>query len=352
MFAAPIAFMLAARQTVTSTRRPSTGRSRGTGTRRWPMVVRRSAAMAAAVVAGLVLAACGGDDGDDTEAGSEESDQAVDDAGGGDFCTDLEAIVDGGVEIMGAVFGEDPDALAGVIDEAAERYPEMAASVRASAPDELSADVATVSEATTAFIEALADADLSSPEAAAAAMEDAPAMGPEVEEASDRIAEYARTECGFDPDEADEALDDVAFPSSPEPPDACAFVDPQVVATAAGIEVNVADEDGGADVDLGIYATKGCSYGNGSMSISTITYAGGLDEVVQSFADSAEDNGGRVVTDADLGSLPASTVLTEVQGYLLITVFEAPTAFSVGFEGNDDPAALVAAAEAVVAATT
>lgn len=53
----------------------------------------------------------------------------------------------------------------------------------------------------------------------------------------------------------------------------------------------------------------------------------------------------------DLGSLPASTLITEVHGYLLITVLEAPTAFSVGFEHNDDPAALVAAAEAVLAGT-
>ena len=312
------------------------------------MVVRRSAAVAGAVVAVLVLAACGDDGGDDARTDDAGTGEA---AAAGDFCADLEAIVTGGVEIMGAVIGGDAATLDTVIDEAGELYPDMAAAVAASAPGDLAADVATMTEATTEIIEALAAADLSAPGAAEAAFEDVPFNDPEVDEAADRLSEHARTECGFDPDEMDSELNESVMPTSAEPPDACEFVDPQIVADAAGIEVNVADEDGGADIDLGVYATKGCSYGNGSLSISTITYAGDLDEVAQSFVDSAEDNGGRVVGDADLGSLPASTLLTEIHGYLLITVFEAPTAFSVGFEGNDDPAVLVAAAEAVVAAT-
>lgn len=310
------------------------------------MVVRRPAAVAGAVVAVLVLAACGGDDDARTEdAGAGEP------AAGGDFCADLQAIVTGGVEVMGAVFSEDPATLATAIDEAGERYPELAEAVEASAPADLAADVATMTEATTEIIEALAAADLSAPGAAEAALVGVAATDPRVDEAAERLSAHARDECGFDPDDVAEEAGDVAMPTSAEPPDACEFVDPQIVADAAGIEVNVADEDGGADIDLGVYATKGCSYGNGSLSISTITYAGGLDQVAQSFVDSAEDNGGRVVGGADLGGLPDSTLLTEVQGYLLITVFEAPTAFSVGFEGNDDPAALVAAAEAVLAAT-
>ena len=173
-------------------------------------------------------------------------------------------------------------------------------------------------------------------------------------EAADRLSEYARDECGYDPDAADQAVEDAAaggVPQATDPPDACTFVDAQVAADAAGMPVDVADQDGGGSFDLGVYATDGCSYGNGSLSISTITFEGDVAEVAESYVDSAEDNGGSVVEGVALGSLPPSTLMTEVHGYMLITVFEAPTAFSVGFEGLSDPAALVAAAEAVLAAS-
>lgn len=257
------------------------------------MTVRRCAVVAGAVVAALVLAACGGDDGGDdsgdTQTGAADAVQAGE--GGGDFCADLEAIVAGGAEIMGAVLDEEPVTLETVVDQASELYPEMAAAVEASAPDDLAADVATMTAATTEIIEALAAADIGAPGAAQAALEGGSFTDPEVADAADRLSDHARTECGFDPDELDQDLGESAMPTSAEPPDACEFVDPQLVADAAGLPVDVADQDGGADVDLGVYATKGCSYGNGSMSISTITYGVDISAVTQSFVDSAEDNG-------------------------------------------------------------
>ena len=158
----------------------------------------------------------------------------------------------------------------------------------------------------------------------------------ELSEAADRLSEHARTECGFDPDAADDDLAAAATPGeAAEPPDACAFVDAGVVVDAAGVDADVTDQDGGGTVNLGVYATDGCSYANGAVSISTITFAGDMDDVVQSHVDSAEDNGGRVVTDVDLGTLPDSTVVTEVHGYMSITVLDATSGY-VGRGGMTD----------------
>lgn len=307
-------------------------------------------------MAAMVLAACGGDDSDDTDAGTgdQAADESTESAMGGEFCADLQALVEQSVEFITPLVGEDPGGLDAALDAVGETYPDVAASAAASAPDELAADVATVTGATTALIESLAATDTADAEAVSAAVEGSAAFGPEMDEAADRLSEYARSECGFDPDESDEPVEDAAagaFPEAADPPDACTFVDAQVAADAAGMAVDVADQDGGGTFNLGVYATDGCSYDNGSLSISTITFGSGIAEVTESYVDSAVDNGGSVVTGVALGSLPPSTLITDVHGFLLITVFEAPTAFSIGFEQLTDPAALVAAAEAVLAAT-
>lgn len=314
----------------------------------------RRAAMAGVVVA-MMLAACGGDDAEDDAAetvDSEPAGEAGEGAGSGDFCSDLEAIVGAGVELMAPIFGEDPAALEAAVADAAETYPDLAAAAVASAPEELAADVTTVTGETEALIEALVAVDLTDREAMSAAMEGSALFSGETEEAADRVSEHARTECGFDPDEAGEATPAGMGAEAATPPDACEFVDAQIVADAAGVSVDVTDQDGGGTFNLGVYATDGCSYANGAMSISTITYTTEVAEVAQTYLDSAEDNGGSVVTGVDLGGLPSSTVITEVHGYQSITVLEAPTAFSVGITDLADPAALVAAAEAVVAATS
>jgi len=314
----------------------------------------RRAAMAGAVLA-VTLAACGGGGDDDTETGADDADQpAASDEGAadsGDFCSDLEALVTTNIGIMMPLLGEDPTGLQTAVTEAEAAYPDLAVAAEASAPTELAADVVTVTDATQALIDALAGIDVSDSAALGAAVDGA--MTSDMDEAADRLSEHARTECGFDPDAADDGLGEAAASgTAAEPPDACAFVDPQVVVDAAGVDADVTDHDGGGNVNLGVYATDGCSYGNGAVSISTITFGGDPAEVVQSHVDSAEDNGGRVVTDVELGTLPAeSTVITEVHGYTSITVLDAPVAFTVGIEDVVDPAALVAAAEAVVAAT-
>jgi hypothetical protein len=310
--------------------------------------------MAGAMVAAVMLAACGGDDSGDTEAGDPAAEESTAGPMGGEFCGDLQALVEQNVEIITPLVGEDAAGLDAALDVAGTTYPDLAESAAATAPDDLAADVATVTGATTQLIEGLAAVDTTDPDAVSAAVEGSAAFGPEMGAAADRLSEYARDECGFDPDAADQPVEDAAaggIPQAADPPDACTFVDAQIAAGAAGMAVDVADQDGGGTFNLGVYATDGCSYGNGSLTISTITFGGDAAEVAESYVDSAEDNGGSVVEGVALGSLPPSTVMTDVHGYLLITVLDAPTAFSIGFEGLSDPAALVAAAEAVLAAT-
>jgi hypothetical protein len=312
----------------------------------------------AAVVLAVALAACGGDDGGDGAASTDpdpaaDSNDATDsnDASGGDFCTDLEAVVDAGVELMTPLFGEDATSLQEVVDDASETYPDLAASAQASAPDQVAEDVATITDNTTELVEALAAVDVSDPEAVGAAFQDSALMSGELSEASTRVGDYAKAECGFDPADASTELEDSVLPQAAEAPDACSLVDPQIVADAGGVTLDVTDEDGGADVDLGAFATKSCSYGNGAMTISTVTFAGDVASIAQDYVDTAESNDGSVIDDVDLGDLPASTLITEVSGFRTITVFEAPTAFQVAFAEVDDPTVLVAAAEAVLAAT-
>lgn len=317
-------------------------------------MVRRAAAAGAVMV--IALAACGGDS-DETEAGEPEVEAdrtAAEDAGtaSGDFCTDLESLVEQEVALMARLFDQDGAALRDQVDAMAESYPELAAAVVAAAPAELEDDVATLAGVTQGILDDLADVDPTDPDAVEAALAGGPDFGPETDEAADRVGDYAIAECGFDPDDAAESFDDGQVADAPEPPDPCTFVDPQVAADAAGVSVDVADNDGGGSFNFPGYASRSCSYGNGSLSITTITFNADPAEAAADHAATAERNDGSVL-DADVGSLPAdTTVVTEVQGMVSITVFEAPTAFTLAFFEVTEPAALVAAAEAVLEATS
>jgi hypothetical protein len=304
---------------------------------------------AAAATLAILLAACGGDDGDDTptESGGTEASGEATGTDGGDFCGDLEAFIAVSTDVTTALFDEDAPALT----EALAAFPEAAAAVEASAPPELADDVTTAAGASDAIVAALDGVDLSDRAAVGAAFQAVEQRSPETEAAADRVSEYARAECGFDPDAAGDTGAESAVPESAEPPDACTFVDPQPVAAAAGVTVDVTDQDGSGDIDLGSVATKSCSYGNGQMTISTVTYAGDVEDARENFIDNVESNDGTVVTDVDLGTLPESTLVTETDGFRSINVLDAPTPFGLGFTTPIDAAALVAAAEVVLAQT-
>ena len=61
------------------------------------------------------------------------------------------------------------------------------------------------------------------------------------------------------------------FADAPEPPD-CDVLDPAVVVEFAGIEGDIADSDGQGDISLPGYWQKSCSYGNGALTLSTISF--------------------------------------------------------------------------------
>ena len=98
------------------------------------------------------------------------------------------------------------------------------------------------------------------------------------------------------------------FADAPEPPD-CETLDAGAAAAAAGIDVDVTDLDGSADVSLPGFWTKSCSYGNGAMSLSTLSFTT-LENAQQFYADNLDITQG-VVLDVALGSLPESSLVIQ-----------------------------------------
>lgn len=311
--------------------------------------MRRQAAGAGAVLV-MALAACGGDDDGSasTAAGSDGSTEQAADAEPGDFCSNLEIVVTQSAEMISALFAGDGARAQAVVEGP---LPAATVAVEASAPADLAGDVGVVAGWTSELLGALEGADLAGGEAddLDPALADMVATDGAVDEAGDRISEYARAECGFNPEAAmDEGI---AMPESPEPPDPCTFVDAAIPASAAGVEVDTSRDNDTANVDLGVFAIRGCAYNRGAMVVSTVTFPGTVEEVVDTYVSSTEDQGGTATTDFDKGNLPDSTLITSANGVATITVFEGPTPFSLGFSDVSDPATLVAAAEAVLAAT-
>lgn len=175
------------------------------------------------------------------------------------------------------------------------------------------------------------------------------------------VISWAEDNCGFE----GIALDD-AFADAPEPP-SCDVLDAAAAAEAAGVDADVSDTDGSFDISLPGFWTKACSYGNGAISLATLSF-NSLEEVQQFYEENLVTANAMIVEGVDLGTLPESTVITqsaggavmgsvptasgpELPGALTISVFEAPIPFSVSFTGEDvTPEDAVAAAEAVLAA--
>lgn len=308
--------------------------------------------LAAGMTAALLAAACGGSDDDDdkAEAGSAGEDAEDTEAPAPTevgFCEGLEGVAADSNRVISGLAGDNPAELAAVVESALARYEENIAAMEAAAPAEIADDVSVMAGAMSQMFDAMQGLDPSDPTAFADVV-DPEVFGPEMQAAGERIADYAREECGFDPDEL--GRDDLVIETA-EPPDPCTFIDPAIAATAAGMDIDVADGDGSGDIDLGSYHTKSCSYANGQLVISTFTFSVGIDELRGDFVRNAEDNDGEVLV-ADLGGLPSSTLIAEVMGLRTVTVFEAPTPFSVGAGDDVAPEALVAAAQAMAAASS
>jgi hypothetical protein len=278
-------------------------------------------------------------------------------AAGAAGCAEVGALLDSQTTFGMALLSGD----AAAIEAGLAELSGLATAATAAAPADVAGEVETLAGAVEQAIAALDGVDLTDTEAMLAALE-----ATEDEATADAfpaVIQWAVENCGYvqaDP-----------FADAGEPPD-CETLDAAAAASAAGIDVDVTDLDGSADVNLPGFWTKSCSYGNGAMSVSTLSFTS-LEDAQRFYADNLDVVGG-VVLDVDVGALPASTLViqtgaasgitTSVPGSdepaaavtpsVQVAVFEAvPIPFSVTFTGEDvDPSAVVAAAEALFAAPT
>jgi hypothetical protein len=243
--------------------------------------------------------------------------------------------------------------------------PEVAQSAVDAAPDDISETVETWVAPFPRIALALAEIDLSDPDAFEQAVAAIDTRASDT--ARGEVEAWAEFNCGWT------SSLDVEVVQAPEPED-CEVLDAVAAAEAAGSTVDVDDLDGSSDVNLPGFWTKSCSYGNGAMSLSTMSF-NSIEDAERFYSTNLGAVDG-VVLDVDLGSLPGSSlaIQTGVGGAagssepterdarvtieaaapatptVQVAVFEAPIPFSVTFTGDDvDPAAVVAAAEAVFA---
>jgi hypothetical protein len=308
--------------------------------------VRSLTVVAATAIVGLAVGS--------TAAGSSTTEPPAGSAATAPGCAEIGALLDTTVAMGNALVNEDAAALAASLAELGD----VVDAAAAAAPAEIAAEIETLVATAEATVSSLEGVDLGDVEAVVAALE---ATQDEATAAAfTAIGEWAVENCGYAAP-GTESLGEVAEPAD------CESLDAAAAAAAAGIDVNVSDLDGSADVNLPGLWTKSCSYGNGAMSLSTLSFAA-VEDAKQFYADNLDAANG-VVLDVPLGSLPASSLViatgsaagagssvpsTEAATTpptVQVAVFEAPVPFSVTFTGAGvDPAAVVAAAEAVLAA--
>lgn len=275
-------------------------------------------------------------------------------SGGAAGCAEIGALFDNQMALVVGLTSEDPATMEATLAE----LTDAAAAATAAAPDEIAAEVATLTATVEATVTALEGIDLSDSDAVLAALE--PTEDEATAEAYPVVLQWATDNCGY--------VQTDPFADAPEPPE-CEELDAAAAAEAAGIDVDVTDLDGAADVNLPGFWTKSCSYGNGAMTLSTMSFTS--IETAQQFYNDNLDVAAGVVLDVAVGALPESSLVIQtgvastavgsvpttdepsptVPPAVQVAVFEAPVPFSVAFTGDDvDPAAVVAAAEAVLAA--
>lgn len=249
-------------------------------------------------------------------------------------CADVVALLDAQAELGQAFLADDGVALGAVL----ESLPGLAAAARASAPAEIVDQVTAWLAPVEDFEELLAGVELTDIDVVVEALNAVP-TDESSEAAEIEVETWATENCNWSNSDP--------FADAPEPPE-CDVLDAAAAAAAASIDIAVTDSDGAGDFSLPGFAIKSCSYGNGTLTLSTISFNDAA-QVPEFYVDLAVDNGGTVL-DVDLGELPDSTIVVEVDGLISVAVLEAPIPFSVGLGSDDAPATVVAAAEAVLRA--
>ncbi len=283
-------------------------------------------ALATAVTAGAALAT------------TDTTEPTGDSAAPGELapgCAEIVGLLSAQFGVATAYLSEDGAALGALFAA----LPGQAAAAQATAPADVADAVTAWVEPLTEIQTILAGVDLGDFEAVTATLSSIP-PNDAADAAQADVESWATENCGwsneFDP-----------FADAPEPPE-CDVLDAAVVVESADIEVDITDTDGQGDISLPGYWQKSCSYGNGALTLSTISF-NDLDAATQFFADNlvdSEGNPGEFIV-VDLGGLPASTIVTNVDGSTSVTVLEATIPFSVSMSGDIDPVVVVAAAQAI-----
>ena len=178
--------------------------------------------------------------------------------------------------------------------------PTSAAEAVAAAPDDIAETVETWVAPFPLIVVALADIDPSDSDAFEQAVLAVDTRSSEV--ARQEVQAWAAFNCDWTSAVAVEQIE------APEPPD-CEVLDAEAAAAAAGIDVDVTDLDGSADVSLPGFWTKSCSYGNGAMSLSTLSF-NTVEDAERFYANNLELSAG-VVLDVAVGSLPDSSLVIQ-----------------------------------------
>lgn len=217
--------------------------------------------------------------------------------------------------------------------------PGLLAAAQATAPPELTDALDAMAAQVPAMEELVAAAGPADSGALGAALASIPADAA-AQEGFTTVANYASASCGYQP------LDLLA---TPQPPPLCDTLDAAAAAAGAGSAVDVAEADGSAAFSLPGFAIESCSYGNGAMTLSTLTFPS-LEDAVAVWSDLVTQSRATLV-DVPLGELPASTVVTQLDTTVTVAVFEAAVPFSVAFAGGGvTPEAAVAGAIALLSA--
>lgn len=249
-------------------------------------------------------------------------------------CVEITALLDAADSLNTAFFAEDGAA----IGETIATLPALGEAAAAAAPPEIAELVAAWVAPLPELAAATAGVDFTDLDGAFEVLSSLPPT-PESDDADPEVRAWAESNCGWTSSFVDPFADPV------EPPE-CETLDAAAAVAAAGVDIDIADSDGGGDIKLPGYWTKSCSYGNGAMSLGTISFTS-IEQATAFFADNIGDG---EYLDVDLGSLPASSLVTVRDGLIAVTVFEATVPFSVGFNADEvAPEAAVAAAEAVFA---
>lgn len=252
-------------------------------------------------------------------------------------CAEVTALLDGQVAAGVALVAGDPAAVTASVDAledlAAAAETAVADETIASALTEVAAQAAAWSAAIAA---APAPADIPALQAAVAAVPQSDGLSA----AATAVFTWASTTCGY-------VAPQMAAPTPTPPP--CTDLDAAAAATAAGLDVDVAAGEAPQTLTLGGFSVSSCAFGDGALRVATMAF---LDPAT------AVDNWNGIVAETEatvltpeLGTLPATTIITQRDTTVTVAVFDATVAFNVAVTGDAvDPASVVAAAEAVLAA--